>query len=53
MVVTFDAKPTTTRCPSEQQCVVTVPPPPAGATSAEVRVRTSAGTSNALTFRYR
>jgi hypothetical protein len=52
IVVTFGGVVVPTRCPTEQRCVVTVPPPPRGATSVAVQLRTSTGTSNARTFSY-
>jgi hypothetical protein len=52
IIATFDGAAVPTRCPSEQRCIITVPPPPRGATSVVVKLRTPSGTSNPVTFRY-
>jgi len=52
IVALFGAQTAPTHCPSQDECVVTVPPPPAGPPSVPVQVRTSGGVSNALMFRY-
>jgi hypothetical protein len=39
-----------TRCPTEQTCIVTIPAGHSG--EATVRLRTSAGESNPLVFRF-
>jgi hypothetical protein len=39
-----------TRCPTEQTCIVTIPA--GGSGEATVRLRTSAGESNPLVFRF-
>ena len=52
IVVTFDGNPAPTHCPSEERCIVTVPPPPRGSTSAVVRLETPTGLSNTETFVY-
>ncbi len=48
----FGAEPAPTRCPSQNRCLVTVPPGRPG-TEVVVRVRTSAGSSGGLPFSYR
>ena len=52
IVAAFNGRVTTTSCPSQDMCTVTVPPPPAGATSAQVTITTASGTSNAVGFSY-
>ena len=52
IVAMFGAETAPTHCPTQQQCVVTVPPPPPGSPSVPVEVRTSTGMSNAVTFHY-
>jgi hypothetical protein len=52
IVVTFDGAAAPTRCPSQGQCLATVPHLTAPA-RALVRVTTDAGSSNALAFSYR
>ncbi len=52
LVATFDGAPSPTSCPSETECIVTVPPPPPGTTSVTVRLETHTGMSNGLTFNY-
>ena len=52
IVAMFGAQTAPTHCPTQQQCVVTVPPPSPGTPSVPVQVRTSTGVSNALTFHY-
>lgn len=49
--VTFDGTVVPTRCPSEERCIATVPPP-AGRSAAVVEVRTTAASSNSVEFRY-
>jgi hypothetical protein len=50
IVAAFDGVTTSTSCPTQSACAVTVPP--ASGPSATVTITTSAGTSNALTFSY-
>ena len=52
LVATFDGAPSPTNCPSETECIATVPPPPPGTTSVTVRLETRTGMSNGLTFDY-
>ena len=52
IVVMFGAQQASTSCPSQQGCVVTVPPPLPGQPAVPVQVKTAAGVSNSLTFRY-
>jgi IPT/TIG domain len=53
IVASFNGQVTATSCPSQAVCTVTVPPPSPGASSAQVTIATSSGTSNAVTFSYR
>ncbi|MCU1489613.1 MAG: hypothetical protein JWM85_1018 [Acidimicrobiaceae bacterium] len=50
IIATFDGRAAPTRCPTEQKCVITVPPGLSGTVT--VRLRTATGTSNGLSFRY-
>jgi hypothetical protein len=52
IVALFGGQTATTRCPTQRECVATVPPAPPGPVSVPVQLRTSSGVSNALTFRY-
>ncbi|HWE65146.1 MAG TPA: IPT/TIG domain-containing protein [Acidimicrobiales bacterium] len=52
IVASFNGQVTATSCSSEDVCTVTVPPAPAGATSAHVTITTSSGISNAIAFSY-
>lgn len=52
LVATFDGSPVPTSCPSESECIATVPPASLG-TTATVRLETHTGMSNGLRFRYR
>jgi hypothetical protein len=51
IVATFDSHAAPTSCPSEQRCLVTVPPGSPG--SVVVWLRTESGVSNSRTFDYR
>jgi hypothetical protein len=53
IVARFGSEVAPTRCPSEERCLVTVPPEPGGSRSVPVRLQVGSGMSNALTFRYR
>jgi hypothetical protein len=53
IVAYFGPTATSTRCPSENQCTAVVPPRQGGAGTVAVRLRTAAGYSNAVSFRYR
>lgn len=50
IAATFDGVVVPTRCPTEQTCIVTIPA--GGSGEATVRLRTSAGESNPLVFRF-
>ncbi len=52
IVASFDGRVTATSCSTQHVCTVTVPPPSAGETSAQVTITTASGTSNAITFSY-
>ena len=51
IVATFNGQVAPTSCPSQNACSVTVPPLPQAST-AQVTITTSSGTSNAVTFTY-
>jgi hypothetical protein len=51
IVATFNGQVASTSCPAQNTCSVTVPPM-TGASSAEITITTSSGTSNAVAFRY-
>jgi len=51
LVALFGGTVASTRCPSEERCVAVVPPS-ATSRTVSVRLRTAAGLSNPLTFRY-
>jgi hypothetical protein len=52
IVATFGSEPAPTRCPSQDRCLVTVPPGRPGSTVV-VRVHTASGTSTGLPFSFR
>jgi hypothetical protein len=52
IIVTFGVEVAPTQCPTQEGCVVTVPPGEPGQTSVPVQLKTAAGESNILTFRY-
>jgi hypothetical protein len=51
IVASFNGQVTSTNCPAQDTCTVTVPPI-SGASSAQVTITTATGTSNAVTFTY-
>jgi hypothetical protein len=51
IVATFNGQVTSTSCPAQNTCTVTVPPM-SGSSSALVTITTASGTSNAVTFTY-
>lgn len=51
IVATFDGRVAPTRCPVQNTCTVTVPPP-IGSPTVQVTITTPSGTSNAMTFTY-
>ena len=53
IVASFDGRITATSCATPSVCTVTVPPPSAGQTSAQLTITTASGTSNAIAFSYR
>lgn len=53
ITATFSGTETGVRCPSEQRCIVTVPPLRKGTTAASVQIATSSGVSNSRIFTYR
>jgi len=53
IVAHFGTEVAPTRCPSEERCLVTVPPAPHGSPMVPVRLQIGSGMSNALMFRYR
>jgi hypothetical protein len=52
IVASFDGQVTATSCSTQDVCLVTVPPPPVGETSALVTITTASGTSNPINFSY-
>ncbi len=53
LIVLFGQTPAVTRCADEQHCSAVVPVLASGAGTVAVRIRTAAGESNSLNFRYR
>lgn len=51
IVATFNGQVTSTSCPAQNTCTVTVPPM-SGSSTAQVTITTASGTSNAVTFTY-